>query len=89
MTKQEKISALEKGIESLNDFIKNADLENETSVDLIFGDDLSESEFEFIENLGNKFDSFSILEDIDIVTAEQLEEIVSDFSGELENLKSK
>ena len=36
-----------------------------------------------------KFDSFSILEDIDIVTAEQLEEIVSDFSGELENLKSK
>lgn len=88
MNKQEKISVLEKGIEILNDFIKNADLENETSVDLIFGDDLSESEFEFIEELGNNHDSFSLLQDVDVISAEQIEEIVSLFSSELDNLKS-
>lgn len=88
MNTQEKITALEKGIETLNDFIKNADLENETSVDLIFGDDLSESEIEFIEELGNNHDSFSLLQDIDVISAEQLEEIVSLFSSELDTLKS-
>jgi hypothetical protein len=86
MTKQEQIIAVEKGIQNLNSYIQNADLENETSVDLIFGDDLTESEIEFIEELGNNFDSFSILQDNDIVSAEQLEQIVSDFNTELDNL---
>ncbi|MFV8366215.1 hypothetical protein [Flavobacterium sp. XS1P27] len=88
MTLQEQITALEKGIETLNYFIQNADLENETSFDLIFGDDLTETEIEFIEELGNNFISFSALKDNDIVSQEELEQIVSDFSGELDNLKS-
>jgi hypothetical protein len=88
MNTQEQITVLEKGIQALNDYIQNADLENETSIDLIFGDDLSESEIEYMEQIGNNFISFSALEDNDIVSQEELEQIVSDFSGELDNLKS-
>lgn len=88
MNTQEKITALEKGIETLNHFIQNADLENTSSVDLIFSDDLTESEIEFIEELGNNHDSFSLLQDVDVISEEQLEEIVSLFSSELDNLKS-
>jgi hypothetical protein len=89
MSTQEQITVLEKGIQTLSDYIQNADLENETSIDLIFGDDLSESEIEYIEQLGSKFISFSALEDKDIVSQEELEQIVSDFSGELASLKYK
>lgn len=88
MNTQEKITALEKGIETLNHFIQNADLENTSSVDLIFSDDLTESEIEYIEELGNNHDSFSLLQDVDVISEEQLEEIVSLFSSELDNLKS-
>jgi hypothetical protein len=88
MSTQKQITVLEKGIQALNDYIQNADLENETTIDLIFGTDLTDDEMEYIEQLGNNFISFSVLEDNDIVSQEELEQIVSDFSGELDNLKS-
>ena len=86
MNTQEQITALKKGINNLTDYIKNADLESETSVDLVFGDDLTESEIEYLDDLGNNFDSFSVFHESDFVTAEQLELIITDFNSELDNL---
>lgn len=79
---------LSKAIDCLYDYINNADLDKETNIDIIFGDDCTPDEIETIKRIGKSFLSFSVLYDYDIVSAEQLEFILEDFKSKLEPVKN-
>ena len=83
------VQVLNQAISSLSFFIKNADLTKETNIDLIFGDDMGQSAIDALQEIASSFDSYQYLQNNEIVTAGQLEEILSDFTSELETLKSK
>ncbi|MNQ79868.1 hypothetical protein D3C85_948260 [compost metagenome] len=83
MTEKEQKIAIEKGIESLTYFVKNADHSNESSIDLIFGSDLSEEELDYILDETKGFESFSPVQDANtsILSIEHLYEMLSDLKS--------
>jgi hypothetical protein len=70
--------ALEKGVKSLQDYIKNADHSQPASFELIFADELSIDELEHVQKEISTFESFKPLLDDDVLTEDQLDEMLSD-----------
>jgi hypothetical protein len=87
MTEKEQKIAIEKGIESLTYFVKNADHSNVSSIDLIFGSDLSEEELDYILDETQSFESFSPVQGANTpkLSIEHLHEMLSDLKSLLAN----